>query len=63
MIKKLLENREILGIPLILYMVLALNISIEKEESMVDVYDKIFSLDGGIYDRCIDNNTTLQLLG
>lgn len=55
MIEKLLENKEILGIPLILYMTLALNISIEKEGSIVDIYDKIFSLDGGIYDRCIDN--------
>lgn len=54
-LKKLIENKEILGIPLILYMVLALNISIEKEGSIVDIYDKIFSLDGGIYDRCIDN--------
>lgn len=54
-IEKLLENKNILGIPLILYMVLALNISIEKEGSIVDVYDKIFSLDGGIYDRCIEN--------
>lgn len=54
-IEKLLENKEILGIPLILYMTLALDISIEKEGSIVDIYDKIFSLDGGIYDRCIDN--------
>lgn len=54
-IEKLLENKEILGIPLILYMTLALNISVEKEGSIVDVYDKIFSLEGGIYDRCIDN--------
>ena len=53
-IEKLFENKEILGIPLILYMVLALNISIEKEGSIVDVYDKIFALEGGIYDRCID---------
>lgn len=53
--EKLFENKEILGIPLILYMVLALNISIEKEGSIVDIYDKIFSLEGGIYDRCIDN--------
>lgn len=36
-------------------MTLALNISIEKEGSIVDIYDKIFSLEGGIYDRCIDN--------
>lgn len=34
---------------------MALNISIEKNGSIVDVYDKIFSLEGGIYDRCIDN--------
>lgn len=53
--EKLVENKEILGIPLILYMVLALDISIEKDSSIVDVYDKIFSLEGGIYDRCIDN--------
>lgn len=54
-IEKLYEKKEIFGLPLILYMVLALNISIEKEGSIVDIYDKIFSLDGGIYDRCIDN--------
>lgn len=55
LIEKFIENKEILGVPLILYMALALNISIEKEGSIVDIYDKIFSLDGGIYDRCIDN--------
>ena len=53
--EKLIQNKDILGIPLILYMVLALNISIETEGSIVDIYDKIFSLEGGIYDRCIDN--------
>lgn len=56
-IEKLCEKKEILGIPLILYIVLALNISIEKEGSIVDIYDKIFSLEGGIYDRCIDNKS------
>lgn len=56
-LKKLLENKSILGIPLIIYMVLALDISIEEEGSIVDVYDKIFSLEGGIYDRCIDNKS------
>lgn len=53
----ILKNNEILGIPLILYMILALNISIDKEGSIVDVYDKIFSLEGGIYDRCIENSS------
>lgn len=55
-INSVIENKEILGIPLILYMVLALNISIEKKDSIVDVYDQIFSLEGGIYDRCINYN-------
>ena len=54
-IEHILENKEILGIPLILYMVLALEIELDKESSIVDIYDKIFSLEGGIYDRCIDN--------
>lgn len=53
-IENVIKNKEILGIPLILYMVLALNISIENDASIVDIYDKIFSLEGGIYDRCID---------
>lgn len=56
-IENIIKNKEILGVPLILYMVLALNISIEKEGSIVEVYDKIFSLEGGIYDRCIDNRS------
>lgn len=52
----ILKNKSILGIPLVLYMVLALEISIEEDGSIVDVYDKIFSLqDGGIYDRCLQN--------
>lgn len=53
--EKLVIDREIFGIPLVLYMVLALNISIDREGSIVGVYDKIFSIEGGIYDRCIDN--------
>ncbi len=54
-INNLIENAEILGIPLILYMVLSLNISIDQKGSIVEIYDKIFALDGGIYDRCVDN--------
>ena len=53
-IKNLIDKKEIFGIPLILYMILALNISVDKENSIVDVYDKIFSLKNGIYNRCID---------
>lgn len=54
-INNLISNREILGIPLILYMVLALDISVGEGNSLGDIYAKIFSLDGGIYDRCINN--------
>lgn len=54
-LKNIINNKTVLGIPLILYMVLALEINCEDETSIVSVYDKIFSLDGGIYDRCIDN--------
>lgn len=48
------KKTDIFGIPLILYMVLALSIKLEKESSMVDVYDRVFQIDGGIYDRCIN---------
>ena len=55
-IDNLVLKESIFGIPLILYMTLALNISIDSDGSIVDVYDKIFSLDeGGIYNRCINN--------
>ena len=54
-IRKLIENKAVFGIPLILYMVLALNVDIEETSSRVEIYDQIFSLKrGGIYDRCYD---------
>lgn len=56
-IEKFVASKKIFGIPLILYMVLALNITFENDGSIVDVYDKIFALEGGIYDRCIDNKS------
>lgn len=53
---RILKKKEIFGIPLILYLVLSLEISVEKEGSVVDIYDQIFSLEeGGIYDRCFKN--------
>lgn len=47
------KHWSILGIPLILYMVLALEISVDNDNSIAGVYNQIFSLEGGIYDRCI----------
>ncbi len=55
-IENIIKSQDILGIPLILYMILALNISIEKEGSLATVYNQIFSIkDGGIYSRCLQN--------
>lgn len=54
-IQRILVNKEIFGVPLILYMILALDIKIENVSSVVDIYDQIFSVKkGGIYDRCYD---------
>lgn len=54
-IHKLLEKKEIFGIPLILYLILALRVEIENNSSIVNIYDQIFSLEkGSIYDRCYD---------
>lgn len=52
-INKAISKCKVFGIPIILYMILSLNVSIDKENDLVDLYDQIFSLDGGIYDRCI----------
>ena len=51
-IEKLCTLRDIVGIPLIIYMTVALEINIVGTTDICDVYDKIFSLNGGIYDRC-----------
>lgn len=54
-INKIIEKKEIFGIPLILYMILALNVAVEKHSSIVDIYDQIFSLtNGSIYERYYD---------
>ncbi len=50
----LCSKTSLYGIPLILYMVLALNIDIGGKENEVDVYDKVFSLEGGIFDKPYD---------
>ena len=42
---------DIVGIPLILYMILSLHIQLIEETKICELYEKIFALDGGIYDR------------
>lgn len=51
---KLFKNNEkVYGIPIILYMIYALDIELEKNDDKCKLYSKIFALDGGIYDKCV----------
>lgn len=44
-------HNEVIGVPLILYMILALKIHMEEGAGICELYEKIFAFDGGIYDR------------
>lgn len=46
-----LISKEIVGIPVILYMALTVGIDISEENSKCELYEKIFSLESGIWDR------------
>lgn len=45
------NSLEILGIPVILYMVLTIGMNLSSKHTKSDLYETIFSLNGGIYDR------------
>lgn len=47
----LLQNKEVFGIPIVLYMTIASNIEVGTESTIVDIYDKIFDVDSdrGLY--------------
>lgn len=45
------EINEVMGIPIILYMIVSLGIDVEKDTDICDLYDKVFSLESGIYTR------------
>lgn len=49
-----LDNEKVFGMPLILYMVLTLEIDIKDSSSIIDVYDRVFDVHKGIYQRYID---------
>lgn len=46
-----IENKEVLGIPVILYMALIVKIDITDKSIRSELYEKIFAIEGGIYDR------------
>lgn len=51
-----IKNREVLGIPVILYLALAVGIDITIDASKFELYEKIFSLESGIYNRFRNNS-------
>lgn len=56
-IEEMKTMESVFGIPILLYMTIALGIDVGEGESESDVYDKIFTLNAGergIYDRCWD---------
>ncbi len=57
---KMKKMKEVFGIPIILYMALALGITVREENSVLEIYDQIFSLEGGIYDRCLKTDASVQ---
>lgn len=52
-----ISNNEVMGVPLILYMLLSLRIHVEKDTGICELYEKIFAFDGGIYDRMTMDNS------
>lgn len=46
-----IKNTEVLGIPVVLYMALSIGADITAEISKCKLYEKIFALNGGIFDR------------
>lgn len=57
-VKKSFNNKatevEVYGIPFILYLICSLNIDINQMTDMQSIYDKVFSFDGGLYDKIYD---------
>lgn len=51
-------NKKVYGIPVILYMAVVSNIDITKTSNRCGVYDKIFAIEGGIFDRFSTESTT-----
>lgn len=49
-------EKEIFGIPFILYLICALNLNIENVQNIFDLYEKVFAFNDGIYDKIYDKN-------
>ena len=51
-LKALNMEKEVFGIPLILYIIYSLELDINKDTDKYMLYNKIFSTENGIYDKC-----------
>ena len=45
------DTRDVFGIPVILYMALTTDVNLSNTSSRISAYEKIFALNGGIFDR------------
>ena len=50
-------EKEIFGIPFILYLICSLNINITSIQNIFNIYDKVFAFNGGLYDKIYDPNS------
>lgn len=51
---KISTEKEIFGIPFILYLVCALNLNIENIQNIFDLYEKVFAFNDGLFDKIYD---------
>lgn len=56
-------EKEVFGIPLLLYLVYSLEIDISSEHDKYKLYQKIFSRQNGIYDKCNEGNGGYDSVG
>lgn len=57
------QEKKVLGIPLLLYIVYSLNIDLMNEHDKYRLYQKIFSIQNGIYDKCNTGDGGYDIVG
>lgn len=62
-LRVLQQEKTVLGIPLLLYIVYSLNIDLMNEHDKYRLYQKIFSIQNGIYDKCNTGDGGYDIVG
>lgn len=62
-LRVLQQEKKVLGIPLLLYIVYSLNIDLMNEHDKYRLYQKIFSIQNGIYDKCNTGDGGYDIVG